>query len=142
MSERMPSRAAVGWISFAGFLMMIAGGFKMLQGLGWLINSNNVFPDSKDAILGLNTTAWGWFMILLGAVLLLAGLAVFTGNVLARTVGVIAAIVSAFSAFASMTFYPFWALVIIAMDIAIIWALTVHGRDIQKAQEMGAGMGG
>jgi hypothetical protein len=74
-------------------------------------------------------------------VLLLAGIGVFSGNVLARTVGVIAAAISAFAAFASMTFYPFWGLVVIAMDIAIIWALTVHGRDIQKAEEMG-GMGG
>ena len=141
MSERMPSGAAVGWISFAGFLMMIVGGFKILQGLGWVINSNNLFPENKDAILGQNANSWGWFMIVLGTVLLLAGLAVFSGNVLARTVGVIAAIVSAFSAFASMTFYPFLGLVVIGMDIAIIWALTVHGRDIQKAQEMG-GMAG
>ena len=137
MSDRMPSRAAVGWISFAGFLMIIGGGFKMLEGLGWVINSNDVFPDTQDAIVGQNATTWGWIMILLGAVLLLAGFAVFSGNVLARTVGVIAATVSAFAAFASMTFYPFWAIVLIAMDIAIIWALTVHGRDIQKAQEMG-----
>ena len=141
MSERMPSSAAVGWISFAGILMIVAGGFKMLQGFGWVINSNNVFPDSKDAVLGQSATSWGWFQILLGAVVLLAGFAVFSGNVLARTVGVIAAVISVFSAFASMTFYPFWAITIIAIDIAIIWALTVHGRDIQKAQEMG-GMGG
>ena len=141
MSERMPSRGAVGWISFAGFLMIISGGFKILEGLGWVINSNNHFPETKDAILGQNANSWGWFMIVLGAVLLLAGIGVFSGNVLARTVGVIAATLSAFVAFASMTFYPFWALVVIAMDIAIIWALTVHGRDIQKAQEMG-GMGG
>lgn len=141
MSERMPSRAAVGWISFAGILMVVAGGFKMLQGLGWIINSKHTFPEGSDAILGQNAKSWGWFMLLLGAVLLLSGLAVYTGNVLARTVGVLAAILSALAAFASMTFYPFWALVVIAMEIAIIWALTVHGRDIQKAQEMG-GMGG
>jgi hypothetical protein len=49
----------------------------------------------------------------------------------------IAAIVSAFWAFVSMTFYPVWGICIIAMDVAIIWALTAHGRDIQKAQDMG-----
>jgi hypothetical protein len=141
MSERMPSSAAVGWISFAGILMIVTGGFKMLQGLGWIINSKHTFPEGSDAILGQNAKSWGWFMLLLGAVVLLAGLAVFSGNVLARTVGVIGAVVSVFSAFASMTFYPFWAITIIAIDIAIIWALTVHGRDIQKAQEM-SGMGG
>ena len=141
MSERMPSSAAVGWITFAGTLMIIAGGFKILQGLGWIINSKNIFPDGNDAVFGQSATSWGWFQLLLGVVVLLAGLAVFSGNILARTVGVIAAVISVFSAFASMTFYPFWALAIIAIDIAVIWALTVHGRDIQKVQEMG-GAGG
>ncbi len=131
----------MGWISFAGILMVIGGGFKILQGLGWVINSNNLFPDGNDAVLGQSATSWGWWEILLGTVVLLAGFAVFSGNVLARTVGVIAAVISMFSAFASMTFYPFWALTIIAIDVAIVWALTVHGRDIQKAEEMG-GMGG
>lgn len=141
MSERMPSTAAVGWISFAGILMVVVGGFKILQGLGWVINSKHLFPDGNDAVFGQSATSWGWFQILLGVVVLLAGLAVFSGNVLARTVGVIGAVISMFSAFASMTFYPFWALAIIAIDVAVIWALTVHGRDIQKAEEMG-GMGG
>ena len=139
MSERMPSSAAVGWISFAGILMVVVGGFKILQGLGWVINSKHLFPDGNDAVFGQSATSWGWFQILLGVVVLLAGLAVFSGNVLARTVGVIGAVISMFSAFASMTFYPFWALAIIAIDVAVIWALTVHGRDIQKAEEMGMG---
>ena len=139
MSERMPSTAAVGWISFAGILMVVVGGFKILQGLGWVINSKHLFPDGNDAVFGQSATSWGWFQILLGVVVLLAGLAVFSGNVLARTVGVIGAVISMFSAFASMTFYPFWALAIIAIDVAVIWALTVHGRDIEKAEEMGMG---
>ncbi len=139
MSERMPSSAAVGWISFAGILMVVVGGFKILQGLGWVINSKHLFPDGNDAVFGQSATSWGWFQILLGVVVLLAGLAVFSGNVLARTVGVIGAVISMFSAFASMTFYPFWALAIIAIDVAVIWALTVHGRDIEKAEEMGMG---
>ena len=139
MSERMPSTAAVGWISFAGILMVVVGGFKILQGLGWVINSKHLFPDGNDAVFGQSATSWGWFQILLGVVVLLAGLAVFSGNVLARTVGVIGAVISMFSAFASMTFYPAWALAIIAIDVAVIWALTVHGRDIQKAEEMGMG---
>jgi hypothetical protein len=61
----------------------------MLQGLGWVINSNHVFPEGSDALLGREASAWGWWQILIGAVVLLAGIAVFSGNVLARTLGVI-----------------------------------------------------
>jgi len=137
MSDKMPSRAAVGWISFAGFMMILGGGFSILQGLGWIINSNNLFPEGRDALLGQDATAWGWWQILIGTVVLLAGIAVFSGNVLARTVGVIAAIVSALGAFVTMTFYPVWGICVVAIDVAIIWALTAHGRDIQKAEAMG-----
>jgi hypothetical protein len=139
MSDKQPSGAAVGWISLAGFLMILGGGFSILQGLGWVINSNHLFPDGTDAVLGQSATSWGWWQILIGTVVLLAGIAVFSGNILARTVGVIAALVNAFGAFVSMTFYPVWGICIIAMDVAIIWALTAHGRDIQKAQDMGMG---
>ena len=69
--------------------------------------------------------------------MLLSGFGVFTGNVLARTVGVIAATVSGISAFVWMPIYPVWGVTLVAIDIAIIWALTAHGRDIQKAEAMG-----
>ena len=56
-------------------------------------------------------------------------------NVLARTVGVIAATVSALGAFGTVQFQPFWNLLIIIVDIAVIWALTSHGRDIEKMRD-------
>ena len=136
MSDQDISKGAVGWITFAGFMMVISGGFAMLEGLGMVLHAGN-FPG-KDLILQQNGKTWGWFSIILGAVLLLSGLAVFGGNVLARTVGVIAATVSALGAFATVQFQPVWATAIIAVDIAIIWALTAHGRDIQKLNDLDA----
>ena len=68
--------------------------------------------------------------------MILAGFGVFTGNVLARIVGVIGAAVSAIAAFAWLPIYPVWGIIVIAADIAVIWALTAHGRDIQKAERM------
>jgi hypothetical protein len=136
VSDQDISKGAVGWITFAGFMMVISGGFAMLEGLGMVLHAGN-FPG-KDLILQQNGKTWGWFSIILGAVLLLSGLAVFGGNVLARTVGVIAATVSALGAFATVQFQPVWATAIIAVDIAIIWALTAHGRDIQKLNDLDA----
>lgn len=134
MSDR-PSGAAIGWISFAGFMLILGGSFAILTGLGGIINSDS-FVVTQDNILKLSTTSWGWWHLLLGIVVLLSGFGVFTGNVLARTVGVIAATLSAISAFVWMPIYPVWGIMIIAVDVAIIWALTAHGRDIQKAERM------
>jgi hypothetical protein len=136
VSNRDISRGAVGWISFAGFVMMIGGGFAILQGLALVVNSNQ-FPI-EDSVIGQNANTWGWIHLVVGAVVLFSGLAVFSGNVLARTVGVIAASVSALGAFATIQFQPFWNFLIIFVDICIIWALTVHGRDVQRMNdEMG-----
>src|SRR5215211_5721636 len=136
MSDREPSVGAIGWITFAGFVMIVSGGFSILQGLAWLISSDNF--AGKDLIFSGSPTSWGWVQVIVGAIVLLSGFGVFTGNVLARTVGVFAVALNMLTAFASMTFYPFWGFIIILIDISIIWALTVHGRDIQKAQGMGA----
>jgi hypothetical protein len=135
MSDREPSGAAIGWISFAGFVMILAGSFSILAGLALLINPDSLQAEA-DTVIEQSATTWGWWKLLVGTVLLLSGFAVFSGNILARTVGVIAATISCISAFAWMNFYPVWAICIIAIDIAVIWALTAHGRDIQKARDM------
>jgi len=65
-----------------------------------------------------------------GIIVVLAGFGVFSGAVWARTVGVFIAAVSALVSFAWIPLYPIWSIVLIAIDVTIIWALTVHGRDI------------
>ena len=80
--------------------------------------------------LSLDTTSWGWTHLIVGIIVFLAGLGVLAGQVWARTVGVIVAAGSAIVNFAFIPVYPVWAIVVIAIDIAIIWALTAHGRDI------------
>jgi hypothetical protein len=136
MSRNEPSGAAVGWIAFAGILLIIAGSFSILAGLGGIINPDT-FVVTKDNVLKLSTTSWGWWHLIVGTIVFFSGFGVFTGNVLARTVGVIAAIISMISAFVYISVYPVWGITIIAIDFAVIWALTVHGRDLQKSDQMG-----
>jgi hypothetical protein len=120
---------AVGWISFAGVVMIMAGFFQAIAGIV-AIFEDEFFVVTKDWVFQLDPTAWGWIHLIIGVILLLAGIGVFTGNVLARTIGVILALVSALTAFAWLPYYPVWGVIIIALDIAVIWALTAHGRDI------------
>jgi len=126
------SKGAIGWITFAGFMMVIGGGFAMLEGLGMLIHKAN-FPG-VDAVLQQHSSTWGWFHLIVGAALLFSGIGIFSGNVLARTVGVIAATISALGAFTTIQLQPVWNTIIIAVDIAIIWALTAHGRDVRMLE--------
>jgi hypothetical protein len=120
----------VGWIAFAGTMMIIAGTLNLFYGLIAAVNDEwVVFGNRADLYLDL--TAWGWLHMALGAVVLLSGIFLFTGNILARTVGVIVASVSIIANFLWMPAYPIWALIVITLDVLIIWALTLHGREIK-----------
>lgn len=136
MASKEPSSSAVGWIAFAGFILILAGSFMMLAGLGGILNPDT-YVVTEDNIFKLSTSSWGWLHLLVGAVIFFSGFGVFTGNVLARTVGVIAALVGAISAFVWLPIYPVWGVIIIAMNFSVIWALTAHGRDMEKADQTG-----
>jgi hypothetical protein len=75
-------------------------------------------------------TTWGWVHVVIGALVVIAGLGVFTGNAVARTAGVILALASMAVNFMWIPAYPLWALTIIAIDVLVVWALIVHGGEM------------
>lgn len=136
MSDRQPSAAAIGWSAFAAIMLMLIGVFQVIAGFAALVKDDpSVYASTADSTyyLSLDTTGWGWTHLIVGVIVFCAGLGVLGGQVWARTVGVIVAGVSAIVNFAFIPVYPVWAIAIIAIDIAVIWALTAHGRDIASA---------
>ena len=123
------SSAAAGWTMFAGIMMMMIGFFHGLAGLSGIIQ-DDFYAVLPNYVLKFDVTTWGWIHLIGGIVIVLAGFGVFSGAVWARTVGVILAAVSALVSFAWIPLYPIWSFVLIAIDVTVIWALTVHGRDI------------
>jgi len=85
---------------------------------------------SQKWVFQFNVTTWGWIHILVGIIALLAGIGLFSGAVWARTVAVLVAVVSIIINFVWLPYYPWWALLIIAFDFFVIWAVTAHGRDV------------
>jgi hypothetical protein len=120
---------AVGWAGFAGVMLIIIGVMDVIQGLVALIN-DDFFVVTQEFIFEFNVTTWGWIQLILGVVLIASGVGIFSANVLARTVGVIIAGLAAIINFAWLPYYPVWSIIVIAICIAVIWALTAHGRDI------------
>jgi hypothetical protein len=127
--RRDPSAWAIGWTWFAGFMMIMIGCWHSLAGLSAIID-DEFYVTTRNYVLKFDTTTWGWIHLILGVLVLLAGFAVFTGAVWARTVGVILAVISALAAFAWIPYYPVWGILIATAAIATVWALTVHGRDV------------
>lgn len=128
MSEQ-PSAWAAGYAAFAGVVLIMVGFFQAVAGLAAIVD-DTFYVVGREYVFQFDATTWGWIHLIIGLVVLLAGFGIFSGNVLARTVGVLAAAVSGLASSMWLPWYPVWGVVIIALDIAIIWALTLHGRDI------------
>lgn len=129
MTSRDVSGWAIGWTAFAAIMMMIVGFFQSFAGLIAILE-DEILVVTPDYLLKLNVTTWGWIHLLVGILVILAGFALFSGAVWARTVGVLLAVLSMFAMFTWLPWYPIWAIIIITIDVFVIWALTVHGRDI------------
>jgi hypothetical protein len=121
----------VGWIAFAGVMLIIVGALQALYGLVAIFNDQWVVWNNGNSVW-LDITAWGWVHLIAGIVLVLAGLGVFTGNVLARAVGVVVAALSAILAFLGLPLYPIWSLIVITLDVLVIWALIAHGGEVRR----------
>ncbi len=131
--ESQPSPAAAGWIMFAGVIMIVVGIFQAFAGLVAIIN-DDFFVLTQEYVVKFNATSWGWIHLIIGLIVLASGFGVFSGNVAARTIGVFAAMGSMIAAFFWIPWYPVWGIIVIAVDLAVIWALTVHGRDLADSR--------
>ena len=120
---------AAGWAGFAGFMLILIGVFDVIQGLVALFN-DEFYVVTQEWVFEFDITAWGWIQLILGVALIASGMGIFSGNVAGRTVGVIMAGIAAIVNFAWLPYYPLWSIIVIAICVAVIWALTAHGRDI------------
>src|SRR5690349_2979708 len=107
-----------GWVVFAGVMMIMIGCFHALAGLVALFKDDDY-------------TAWGWIHLLVGVVVAIAGVALFAGQMWARVIGVLLAGLSALANMAFIAAYPVWSIIIITLDVIVIFALIVHGRDVR-----------
>ena len=128
-SKENYSAWAVGWAGFAGVMLVMIGVFNVVQGLVALFN-DEFYVITQDWVFKYDITVWGWIQLILGVLVIAAGIGIFSGNVAARTVGVIIAGIAAILNFAWLPYYPLWSIIVIAICVAVIWALTAHGQDI------------
>jgi hypothetical protein len=135
MSTENPSESnsysawAVGYAAFAAILMIIAGVLGLVQGLVALVD-DEFYVFTEEYVFEFSVTTWGWIHLIGGIILIASGIGIFSGNVLARIVGVVVAALSVVWNVMFLPYYTIWALLAIGLSIGAIWALTAHGRDI------------
>ncbi len=119
--------AATGFTWLAATLMVIGGLLGFFTGLE-AVAKGSFYLVSNNYLYNINITGWGWIHIVIGALVFLAGVALFARQNWARVVGIVLATISAVMNFLFIPRYPLWAIVIIALDVVIIWALTAGWR--------------
>ena len=120
---------AAGFALFAGVVMVVTGVNQVLVGIAGIVG-DEVYVTVDDYVYDLDLTVWGWIHLGFGVLLLVTGFAVVRGKNWARAIALVLASLSLVANFLFVPYYPVWALLVIALDIAVIWALTVTwGRD-------------
>ncbi len=117
---------AIGGVVFAATMMIMVGIFQAFQGLAAIIN-DEFFVKVGEYAFNVDVTTWGWIHLILGIVVAAAGFYLFSGSALAGVVAVILASLSALSNFFFIPYYPFWSILMIALSIFVIWAVTRPG---------------
>jgi hypothetical protein len=131
-TERDQVTGWTGWVVFAGLMLVMLGLFQAIEGLVAIFDQGYYLVGSEGLVVNVDYTAWGWVHLILGVLAIAAGFGLIAGNMAARVVGVILAVLSAILNLAFIAAYPVWSIIVIAIDVIVIYAIVVHGRELKN----------
>jgi hypothetical protein len=120
-----------GWVVFGGVMLIVMGGFQITQGLVALFDDGFYAVGSEGLVVNVDYNTWGWVHLVIGLVGVLVGIGLLAGNLAARMAGVVIAALSALVNMAFISAYPVWSVLVIALDVIVIFAIIVHGREVK-----------
>ena len=115
-----------GWWVFAGVLLLIAGVLNIIYGIAAIGDSKFFTEQGQYIISSLHT--WGWILMILGVLELVAAFSLFSGGEFGRWFGIFIASLNAIGSLLALPAYPLWSLAIFALAIIVIYKL-VEGPE-------------
>lgn len=131
MASQQEPTGWIGWIGFASFMLMLGGVFSVIAGLAALFNNEVVYHSVTNTVWILDYTTWGWVHVIMGLMLVVASGSLLRGGLYGRVFAVIIALLSAVANMAFIPAFPVWSILVITVDILVIYAITVHGKEIK-----------
>jgi hypothetical protein len=120
-----------GWVGFAGIMLIMLGIFQAIEGFVAIFDNGYYLVRPNGLVINVDYTTWGWTHLIIGLIAIAVGIGLMTGNMAARIVGVIIAVLSATLNLLFIGAYPVWSTIIIAVDVIVIYAIVVHGRELK-----------
>lgn len=121
----------VGWVITAAFLMGFAGALHIIYGLGALM-AQGWYITSGSSVYFLDTTTWGWSLIIGGVLMILVAALLYSGNMAGRILGGIVAIISIIANMALFVATPIWSTIAIVLGFVILYAIIAHGGEMKE----------
>jgi len=118
----------VGWVYFAGIMLLIAAVFQGLFGVVALAK-HTFYVVTPNTLAVYNYTAWGWAHIILAIILMTAGFSLLHGGIWGRVIAVIAAALSLLANLVFLPAYPIWVTAAVVIDALVLYAVLVHGGE-------------
>lgn len=121
-----------GWAIFGGIVLIVAGAIEAIMGLvAILLPASTYFVATGEGILLFDVAGWGWWHLIIGIVMVLVGIFVLRGAGWARWTAVVLVGINAVSQIGLLGVQPWWSLIMIALDVLVIYALVVHGKELK-----------
>jgi len=120
----------VGWIGFAGMILILNGLFSAIQGLVAIIGTDLYYVVANGSLFLFDISGWGWWNLVFGVLLLITGLALLSGATWARVLAIILVSLSAIGQLLLLPAQPWWSVIVIAIDVLVIFAISMHGREL------------
>lgn len=118
-----------GWVVFGGVTMIIVGAMNAIYGLVALFNDEWAVWSNR-AVVYLDLTQWGWVHLIVGGIVLLAGIGVLSGNGVGRAAGAVVVALAMLVSFVALPVYPLWSLVVLTLEALVLYALLAHGDEV------------
>jgi hypothetical protein len=126
-----PGAGTNGWLTFAGIVLFLNGCFAALYGLALILNDDVVTVGGGKGVVIWDATAWGWITLVVGVAMALTGVGLFTGNTAARMLAVAFIVLHALVQFGTLTVFPLWSILMIALDVVILYQLVARWQPIE-----------
>ena len=121
---------AANWLAFAGALLVIGGAFKIFDALWAFKYDDEISEDVQTIVFENDLQSWGWVWLIVGVVLVAAGIAVVSRVQWARWVGIVAASLAAISFLPWIYYQPLWTILSVSLAVMAVYALATYGgRD-------------
>ena len=118
-----------GWITFAGVVGLVVGGYNALSGIAAIADDDTVAAQAQEVLFGIDLTVWGWFWVLVGAAQVVAGVLILQRNEWGRWLAMCMAALSALFTVFIIFVFPLWSIAVLTLDLMVLYALITQADE-------------